>query len=275
MRAPALLLALAYCAVPVVHAAAVSPPGMNLRWDRCYVDGGAANKVFACDTNVGSERLAMSFELAGPLPNVIAITSRVTLASASPTLPAWWAFLTAGSCRQTALSYGTVAPPGSVNCIDWAAGGGVGGVASYIVTYTGLPNTRQVTAVMAVPLAGAANLFAGTEYAVGSLDISHAKTVGTGACVGCATPVCLLFSDIEIETLDANGNPGPRARLTKGANYSGSAIASWQNSYILGSFPPGFNSAGIFFPAVITQCVPYDVTASRPSTWGQVKALYR
>ena len=28
-------------------AAATTPPGVNIRWDNCYDDGGTANKLFA------------------------------------------------------------------------------------------------------------------------------------------------------------------------------------------------------------------------------------
>ena len=58
-------------------------------------------------------------------------------------------------------------------------------------------------------------------------------------------------------------------------NWSGSPIARWQNAYLTGTHPPGYDSAGLFFPGAVTQCVPYSTTSSRPSTWGAVKSLYR
>lgn len=35
------------------------------------------------------------------------------------------------------------------------------------------------------------------------------------------------------------------------------------------------NGQGVIYPAVITGCVPYSTTGLKPSTWGQVKSLYR
>src|SRR5690242_338369 len=55
-------------AVPAI--AAVSPPGVNIRWDNCFDDGGATNKTFACDMNAGKETLVLSFVLDAPMTNV-------------------------------------------------------------------------------------------------------------------------------------------------------------------------------------------------------------
>src|SRR5262245_14218167 len=64
---PAVLLTIALAAS--AHAAS-TPPGVNLRWDNCFADGGVQNKAFACDTNVGLERLVASIELASPMLDV-------------------------------------------------------------------------------------------------------------------------------------------------------------------------------------------------------------
>src|SRR5258708_17426163 len=62
MRRSHWLIAFLFAATSA-HAAAVSPPGVNLRSDNCYGDRGVQYKQFACDRNTGSERLAMSFHL--------------------------------------------------------------------------------------------------------------------------------------------------------------------------------------------------------------------
>jgi len=248
--------------------AALSPPGMNIRWDHCYADGGTANRVFACDTNSGVEFLVMSFELTGEMPLVTGLEFNIAIASASPTLPAWWQFKNSGTCRQASLNYTGAELPIGVNCSDWSNGTAAAGIGRYLIGNTG-PNTVLLQGVAAVP--APMDLLPGNEYTLGTLSISHAKTVGTGACGGCSTPVCIVFSDLKVAT----PNPADDVRLINGANYLGSVIASWQNSYIAAMFPPGHNSVGIFFPAQITQCVPYSTTANRSSTWGQVKALYR
>jgi len=247
--------------------AATSPPGMNLRWDHCYADGGASNRTFTCDSNVGSETLVMSFELASDMPQVSGMEFVIVFASASPALPAWWQFKNIGTCRQGALSYSTSPPPGSVNCSDWSNGAGVGGIAAYNIGYAG-PNTAILKGAEAVPATNLADLQAGVEYSIGNVGISHTKTVGT-SCGGCSTPVCIVFSELNVTTPVA----GNSVRLINGANYQGSAMLSWQNSYIASLGLAGQGTG--LYPAVIYQCVPYDVTPTRNSTWGSVKALYR
>lgn len=79
----ALLLALSGPAM-----AGLSPPGVNIRWDSCYGDGGIQNKVFACNTNLGNDRLVLSFELDTPVAGVIGNEIVVDIASASASLPA-------------------------------------------------------------------------------------------------------------------------------------------------------------------------------------------
>src|SRR5690348_9060898 len=71
-RPPMLSRSLVGCAlllllVAAVAPAATTPPGMNIRWDHCYDDGGTANKLFACDRNIDSERLVCSFVLDSPM----------------------------------------------------------------------------------------------------------------------------------------------------------------------------------------------------------------
>ena len=72
------------------RATAVSPAGVNLRWDACYGDGGAWNKNFACDTNIGTDRLLGWFELAQDLSQVSGREIYIYLGAQGATLPAWW-----------------------------------------------------------------------------------------------------------------------------------------------------------------------------------------
>ena len=59
MRPRLRLFALA--ALLLLPTIAFAAPGIAMRWDRCYGEGGTANKDFACNTNQGSERLVLSF----------------------------------------------------------------------------------------------------------------------------------------------------------------------------------------------------------------------
>lgn len=270
MRRLHLLFALAVLVAigTAAHAAAPNAPGVNLRWDQCYGDGGAWNKVFACNTNVGFERLVLSFELTEPKTRVQSLLFHVALTSASPTLPAWWSMMASGGCR-TGLGFDASAPVGSSNCTDWADG-----IFGSISDYTpSSPNSMVIFGGEAASVGQLRDLVPGVEYAVGAIAISRNKTVGAGSCGGCATPVCLLFSDLRIDSTPAT--PGSRTWLTQGANYSGSAIAYWQGAYVQSVTPHRFDSGGFIVPAVITSCVPYSTTAAKPSTWGAVKSLYR
>ena len=263
---PSLFATLLLLASTVAHAA-TSPPGVNMRWDQCYADGGAMYKTFACDTNAGSERLVLSLELDAPKPDVTGMEFIVSLETPGPTLPAWWVFRAPGSCRMASSSFQLLPPPGSANCVDWGAGQSGGGIGAYDVNPFDpvLPRARFRCAV-AVPASMV--LEAGTEYFIGSIAIDHQKTVGAGACAGCDVPVCLAFDQVTVTTSSVAGD----VLLTRGANYEGSRIVGWQNGLTINYQPAHF--AHGFHPATY-DCVLYDITGSRQSTWGAVKSLYR
>jgi len=96
------VLALAALLVPALAApvrAAATPPGVNIRWDNCYDDGGSLNKMFACDTNDGSERLVLSFVLDAAKSDVAGQEIVVDITTTGPALPSWWQFKNPGTCR--------------------------------------------------------------------------------------------------------------------------------------------------------------------------------
>ena len=61
-----------------------------LRWDNCYGDGGAYNRVFACDTYSGAETLVGSFRLDSATDNITGAVIVMDLASVGPQFPSWW-----------------------------------------------------------------------------------------------------------------------------------------------------------------------------------------
>lgn len=90
MRSPlrtCLLLVAAFATS--AHAAAPTAPGVNLRWDQCYADGGAQYKNFACDVNTGSERMVGSFELASDVLGVSGIEIHLNVGTSGAALPLW------------------------------------------------------------------------------------------------------------------------------------------------------------------------------------------
>ncbi|MCE9628124.1 MAG: hypothetical protein K8R56_09435 [Candidatus Eisenbacteria bacterium] len=274
MRRVALLLAL----IGLSHSAlaATSAPGFNLRWDQCYADGGTWNKNFACDTNAGSDRLVVSFELANTLTQMSGVEISLDIGSSGASLPAWWQFKSTGTCRRTSLIASIDMPAGSVNCVDWGGGQTAGGIGTYNIGFLGA-NTARLLVVAAVPQSSLATIVPGQEYFAFGLTIDHAKTVGSGACAGCNVPVCIFVSSMTLTTPVAAND----VMLGQGANFLGSSYATWQNGYPTNvsrfcNGGPGVPRAPNCVPANTTfQCVLATPTNSRRSTWGAVKALYR
>ena len=56
----AALFVLAAATIASTAIAAPTLPGINIRWDNCFADGGVMNKLFACDTNTGLNLAVMS-----------------------------------------------------------------------------------------------------------------------------------------------------------------------------------------------------------------------
>ena len=235
--------------------AASAAPGTNIRWQGCFGDGGAQNRAFACNTNTGTSNILVgSFEIGADILQASGNEVVVDIASAGP-LPAWWGFKNAGTCRQNSLSMNFSLPGTAVNCADWASGQAAGGIGAYNIGLGG-PNAARIVAAIAVPASALADLFAGQEYFSYNIVINNAKTVGTGLCAGCTTPVCIVFNSLKVTTQVA-ANDRTVAGPTNGTD---SNYATWQGGVGVQS------TRGSGCPAA---------TPTRNSTWGQVKGLYR
>jgi hypothetical protein len=234
---------------------ASAAPGVNLRWNSCLVDGGAINKNFACNTNSGVNTLVGSIQVAADILQASGHEVVVDLASEGASLPAWWQFKNAGTCRPISLSMNFAISAAAVDCVDWASGQAAGGIGAYNIGVKG-PNTARVVAAIAVPASALADLFVGTEYFVFNLAINNLKTVGTGACADCQTPVCLVYVSDRVTTqVPAND------RILLGAtNGTDSFYATWQG----GGVPVTWLGTG---------CP--RATPTRNTTWGAVKSVYR
>jgi hypothetical protein len=246
----------------IAPAVASAGPGVNIRWDHCYGDGGVANKAFACDTNVGTEQLVLSYELPEDLASVSGTEMLVYFQPASPALPDWWQLRNPGTCRQAALSFSMTPPAGSANCLDWSQGAASGGIGAYTPDFLG---KLRLAAALAVPSSALQNLVAGTEYFAGTIQISHVKTVGAGACGGCDTPMCIVLGTINVVTPVLGNNIRPIGST----NGPSSPIASWQSATTLNLDVNCHMGCFASFDCVATS------TPTRNSTWGAVKALYR
>ena len=240
-------------------ATVASAQGVNLNWAACYGDGPVTgNKASACTSNSGTNIMVASYVT--PAAGILQASGAeivIDLASQSATLPAWWQFFTAGSCRTASLTV-NVAFAGSV-CSDYWLGGGGGGIAAYKNVNYGA-NTARIIVAWAVPASSISDLAGSTEYFAMNFAINNAKTVGLGSCAGCSTPVCLVLSSIKITTPVVNGHPLDDTVLTGGGSAPNSNFITWQ-----GGGTPTTN-LGTGCPAA---------TPTHNATWGSVKALYR
>jgi hypothetical protein len=235
-------------------ATTASAAGVNLRWNACPGDGGVANRNSTCASNTGSNVLVGSFLSDTDILGVTGIEVVVDLASAGASLPAWWQFNAAGSCRQTSLSVNPTISATAAACADWANGAAAGGLAAYKLGLYG-PTSARIIIGFATGAQPPPDVLGGQEYFGFNANINNAKTVGTGACAGCTVPVCLVLNSINVV-------PGILAghKLIGPTNGTDSNFATWQGGVIGGS------PLGTGCPAA---------TPTRNTTWGSVKSLYR
>jgi hypothetical protein len=222
---------------------------LKLRWDACWGDGGVANKAFACDVNTGTNLLVASLIPSLAVHSVEDIESRIDLRFAGGSVPAWWQFHAALTCRQNSLTMVPQAPASSIACVDWAGVAAIGAIADY--TMGGPFGAASIQIVSYLPPPILADFDPGQEYFLYSLSINHLKTVGPTACAGCNLGVCLGLQYVELSS------PPPGGVVTFDAfSFDTDWLATWQGGALSG-----------------TSCS--FSTAAHTSTWGSVKALYR
>lgn len=183
--------------------------GVNLAWSACLPEGGLTNRNFGCGTNSGTNVMVASFVLSADQQLCTGIEATVEITASADSLPNWWQFFNSAACRQTALStaFDFSSDPGT-SCTDMRSGQAVGGIGAYHTYWTspqvpsGQPNQARVRLAAAVPSTSPLQLVAETEYYAFKLLVSNAKTVGSGSCGGCQTPVCVLLSEINVVQAD-------------------------------------------------------------------------
>jgi hypothetical protein len=239
LLATACLLALA----PPVHAQ------VQFAWNDCLADGGATNRTSACAVETGTNRLVASYTTTGPLTNFVAIDGTIDLVSEAASIPEWWHFKNAGTCRLNAAGISidvTVLPGEGASCTDvWDGGNGaIGLFTGYAVGYQGDPNLARAVFAIARPANQPTNLVAGTTYFGWTWTISNS---GTAACAGCTTPVAIALKTVVLSQLDGF------TQTLRSTDAGSEPCATWQSA-----------------AAPTCQVVP-----TVPRTWGSVKALYR
>lgn len=231
-------------------APAAGAAGVNLSWDACSGEGGVQNKTFACNTNLGSRTLYGSFVMDSNMSDAIGIEVKVDVTAQADSLPAWWRFAGPNACRVAlSASFSFVSDP-NTSCVDPWSSQATGAVAGYHTFWTtpqvpgGGPATARALLIAAVPHDLAQVLSAGIEYYGFKLVLSSIKTVGTAACGGCATPVCVTLSEIKVV-----GSGNATQVLSQAIVAS---TATWQSA---GQCPGSL--------------VPQNVT------WGQIRSVLR
>lgn len=225
--------------------------GIYLTWNDCYLGASQVSNVdFACAVSSGSEELFCAFTMPQAANNVIGVEVVVDMQHSSTSLPDWWR-LDKGGCRDGAL---TASPhPGSgTGCIDmWQGTGAIAQIQGYHPMEPRGANSQARIKVAASVLPPEAVSVDGTSmyYAV-RIILSHEKTTGVDACLGCLQPSCLVLNSILVGRLP--GSPGGDYFLQ--APGAGDANwARWQGG-------SGANCAAV---------------PVRNRAWGQVKSLYR
>lgn len=244
---PRLMLSLALFATSSASAQTLPGGSIHLAWDDCYGGGGAANKAFACDTNVGQPFSLYASVV--PPPGVTQYVGHLAvfdLRWSSAQLPNWWRIgsTTPPSCR-VASSLSAVPAAGATTCLDVTGHPQFGGI-DY--NFTNSPGDARLRTAYAMETHLAGPLASTQELTVLAITIDRRRTTGTGSCAGCAEPVCIEFVSLLLDQVDLNL---PQARVTTGEQ----RFVTWNG------------------PAPFTSC-PAS-TPVQPRTWGQVKSLYR
>jgi hypothetical protein len=241
-----------------ITASSAMAGGLGLRWANCEGDGGTANLVFACNTNAGNRSLACSFTLDTDLLNALSDELVLDVATASPTLAAWWELrgTAATACRVVGTAQAlSIAAQDGASCPDLFALSGSMNLAAYLVGTNG-PNKARILAVNAVPSTSPVNLIladnpaGNATWGVARFTINNSKTAGTPSCAGCSIPACIVFNSCLITTVNHAAD-----RLISGPAAPGSDFAAWQGG------------GGI-------ELCP-GATPTKNATWGTVKSLYR
>ena len=231
--------------VLLVPATSALASGVNLSWDDCGIHG-TVNKAFACNTNTFEGVIIGSFQPTyGPF-ELTALSARVDLKSGGSALPDWWQFKNARSCRQTALAASASFTTGTYSCEDPWLGQAAGGLASYSPNRWNDPRAVHMDIIFALPSTMPTHIESPNEYLGFMLKISGAKTVGTGACPGCATPVCIVWNWLG---LSGTNSTYIHTSYTLDHNY-----VTWQGGTVVGGCPAA--------------------TPASNRTWGSLKSLY-
>jgi len=232
-------------AMLALSASLASAAGINLSWDDCGL-AGTPSKTFDCATTTGVPfTMYASFVPPPGITEFLGISSQMDITSIGA-LPDWWKHGTT-QCRGTAgMSVSFDFTSGPFNCTDFFVGQAAGGSA-YDVAFGG-PNRARLRVQCAVPIDNRGPVNQSSQYYAYKVSLQRSKSTGTGSCVGCDVPMCIVLNEIQLFQPPSAGND---PSITNPAN---SNYVTWQAATV-----PGCPAS----------------TPTRNSSWGQVKSLYR
>jgi len=223
---------------------ALAAGGFSLNWGTvCYTEAATPALVFACATNSGTAGvMTTTFMLDNPMADLVGCEWQIDGQSDDVALPEWWKLGAAPDCRANKASFKSAyVAVATEACVDWTDGQGFN---APNFTWTG--NRVRLTLGIAIDASTPFGALASQEYYSGGVDILNSKTVGTGACAGCS--IGMIFAE---NVFTAAGLDGRRDEFIVPMT-GGNRCLSWNN------------------PTTDCTLVP-----ARPTTWGQIKGLYR
>ncbi len=252
----------------VASVSVVSASGLNLAWGPdCFGDSQLSCLTWSCSSNsyastkpgaVGANLIGMTISYALPYSKTNVVASDIYMegigtGSATP-VPDWWK-MNDGECRGNPNvvgvitlsgiyggSFGAGGPDGG--CFDYYQGTGGGGLG----LYSDDAYRTHINGTWAVP-DPLGEVPAEQETYAATYKIKTAKTYGAGSCGGCTTPWIWAVNYVQI------------------------AFQNEQTSLQLGT--PIVNQCLGWNGGFYQGCVYCWGDAARPTTWGQMKSLYR
>lgn len=253
-----LLAAIALCGIAkTAHA----EPGMNLRWDACFADGGTVNKAFACDTQFGADALVLSFVPPTVMDSVNAI--EFTLDIVGYHSASWWQFSPGSVCRPGTIGI-TVDPTRFPSMCSTAF---VEGCAPSFLAFEDLSTIsagrhrirgrvlREISPPYSTMHGG------GSELLLAVLYVSHANPRG---CDDCRSPACIGLTQLKLV-----GPTAARTTYLHGEVVPGGSTVTWQSGVASSALEPGPTPATTYRTILCSAAVP-----ARNHTWGSIKSLY-
>lgn len=237
------LLLLALFVVP----ASAQHGSVRLMWNQCGAAGTNA-RTFACNTNSGSDALILSFKPANATDAIYQFETSLTIGYQDfSVMPDWWSLAPVTGCRRGTLTASAGFSSAGGACEDpWLGQGFATVTVTQLNIMDGALRRLRVNVVAAIPLSAAAPLDPATEYYAARLTLNHQKTVGTGACGGCAQSMCIAFNSSASYT---TANPDSPVRTALWTDFGESVV--WN----------GTESCERLVPV-------------RNATWGAIKSLY-